>query len=304
MPGREWDVDLLLWFQLHGCADAGKLHVHVRRPLQLRTLSIIRERRLGRGAAGSLLVAMLSLALAQAPQFRSSVTQIEVDVSVTDGDGNFVSDLGRDDFEILEDGQPQVLTAFSLIDVPVTPPAAVKEALATEGDVTTNTDAANGRLWVMLLDIPTTPGGGSPIYTRRTQNVARRFVEEAMGPNDSMAVIHVHGTMRQSQPLTRSRRLLLDSIEQFVMGAASVSPETGMEQVTRTTNLFRLIEELSGRLGALSGRRTAVLWFGGGISFNLETYPTLAFAYRDAIRAAQRNNVAIYAIDPGGLGTK
>lgn len=258
--------------------------------------------------AGCLLVAASSLGLAQQPQFRAVVTEVEVDVSVTDGDGNFVRGLGPDDFEILEDGQPQALSAFSVVDIPVATPARVKAALAVAGDVTSNAEAAGGRLWVMLLDTPASKEGDEGIQAmraRQTQNVARRFVEEAMAPDDSMAVIHVQGTMRQSQALTRDKRLLLDSIERFSMGVGSVMPETGQEAVTRVISLFRLIEDLSARLGAITNRRTAVLWFGGGIPFQLaEAANTLPSWYRDAIRAAQRNNVAIYAIDPGGLGTK
>lgn len=261
--------------------------------------------RSSRGVVGCLLVVASSLAVAQ-PQFRAVVTEVEVDVSVTDGDGNFVRGLGPDDFEILEDGQPQRLSAFSVVDIPVATPASVKDALAVAGDVTSNAEAAGGRLWVMLLDTPTRGDSETQATrTRRTQNAARRFVEEAMAPADSMAVIHVHGTTRQSQALTRDKRLLLHSIERFSMGVGSVAPETGAEGVTRIISLFRVIEDLSARLGAITSRRTAVLWFGGGIPFTLaETANTLPSWYRDAIRAAQRNNVAIYAIDPGGLGTK
>ena len=258
------------------------------------------------GAAGCLLVAATSLGLAQQPQFRAVVTEVEVDVSVTDGDGNFVRGLGPDDFEILEDGQPQTLSAFSVVDIPVATPASVKDALAAAGDVTSNAEAAGGRLWVMLLDMPTSGGvseGTQAMRAMQTQNVARRFVEEAMAPGDSMAVIHVQGTTRQAQALTRDKRLLLDSIERFGMGVGSVMPQTGPEAVARIVSLFRLIEDLSARLGAITSRRTAVLWFGGGIPFNLaEAANTLPSWYNDAIRTAQRNNVAIYPIDPGGLG--
>src|SRR3954467_2572202 len=41
------------------------------------------------------------------------VKVINVDVSVTDGKGKPVSGLTKDDFEVLEDGQPQTVTNFS-----------------------------------------------------------------------------------------------------------------------------------------------------------------------------------------------
>jgi hypothetical protein len=41
--------------------------------------------------------------------FRSAVDLIDVDVFVTDREGRFVRDLTQDDFELLEDGEPQAI---------------------------------------------------------------------------------------------------------------------------------------------------------------------------------------------------
>src|SRR5688572_8343970 len=46
------------------------------------------------------------------PQFATRVTQVEVYATVTGSDGRAVKDLGRDDFEVFEDGEPQKITAF------------------------------------------------------------------------------------------------------------------------------------------------------------------------------------------------
>src|SRR6188768_3155752 len=54
----------------------------------------------------------------QAPTFRLQVEYVEVDVRVTDTKGNFVRDLTKDDFQVLEDGKPRPLAAFSLVDIP------------------------------------------------------------------------------------------------------------------------------------------------------------------------------------------
>ena len=60
-------------------------------------------------------------ASAQNPTFRLQVEYVEVDVRVTDSKGNFVRDLTKDDFQILEDGKPQTVAAFSLVDIPIEP---------------------------------------------------------------------------------------------------------------------------------------------------------------------------------------
>src|SRR5947207_13141662 len=43
------------------------------------------------------------------------VRVVNVDVTAVDGSGKAVTNLTRDDFEVLEDGQPQAITNFLLI---------------------------------------------------------------------------------------------------------------------------------------------------------------------------------------------
>ena len=57
----------------------------------------------------------------QTPTFRLQVEYVEVDVRVTDSTGNLVRDLTKEDFQIFEDGQPQTVAAFSLMDIPIEP---------------------------------------------------------------------------------------------------------------------------------------------------------------------------------------
>jgi Ca-activated chloride channel family protein len=48
----------------------------------------------------------------QSPPFRSGVDAVTVNVTVTDGSRRYVTDLGRDNFVLLEDGRPQQITVF------------------------------------------------------------------------------------------------------------------------------------------------------------------------------------------------
>ena len=54
-----------------------------------------------------------------APTFRTSAEAVANDVFVTDTDGNPVSGLTVDDFELFENGKPQDITTFRAVDVPV-----------------------------------------------------------------------------------------------------------------------------------------------------------------------------------------
>ena len=206
-------------------------------------------------AAGSLIASVpLAFVHGQEPVFRSSVSHIEVDAYVTDARGAFIRDLTKDDFEILEEGRPQILRTFSFVDLPVVPP---ERSSSGESDVTTNAGSEEGRLWVMLLD-----GSGNPIARARALRVARQFIEEAFGPNDWMAVVHVHGTMKSSQSLTRRKSLLLASLERFRTDAAIDAPRSN-----RTLDAYRVVDDLSRRLGAIRGGRKAVLWVAPPLSF-------------------------------------
>ena len=55
------------------------------------------------------------------PTFRTRVEYVEVDATVNDNAGQFVSDLKKGDFEILEDGKTQTIDRIEVIDVPVEP---------------------------------------------------------------------------------------------------------------------------------------------------------------------------------------
>src|SRR5215471_5951167 len=51
------------------------------------------------------------------PVIRINVNLVQVDAVVTDSKGNPVTDLKADDFEVFQDGKPQVITNFEFVDV-------------------------------------------------------------------------------------------------------------------------------------------------------------------------------------------
>ncbi len=63
-------------------------------------------------------------------QFSSGVNLVEVYAAVTDKAGNPVTGLTRGDFTVLEDGQPQVLTAFAEADFPLSVAVAVDRSFS------------------------------------------------------------------------------------------------------------------------------------------------------------------------------
>lgn len=239
----------------------------------------------------------------QNPTFRSGIRLVDVDVVVTDQNGNPVRDLTQDDFEIIEDGRRQPVRTFSLIDLPFASPASLSEGRAdeVEPDVTTNA-TPEGRTYVLLLD------GATDLRARR---VTEQWLDQVVQPNDRVAVVHAQGTFADAQTFTTSRRLISNSINRMLRGPGRDlrPPEV------RHLDTLRAIEDIAKRLGTIAGRRKAIVWVGGDLDLHahaemrqgqksdakLLAMPLILSAWRDASRAAIDNNVAIYPVDPQGL---
>ena len=84
----------------------------------------------------------------QPPVFRSGVEAVQVDVFVTDEHDNPVADLTRDDFEVFENDQPQVITTFAPVSIPVERTGPLP--FGAEPDVQTNNRAV-GHVYIFIL---------------------------------------------------------------------------------------------------------------------------------------------------------
>lgn len=58
--------------------------------------------------------------IAEGPSFRSDVNTVNVEVAVLDNKGNFIPNIPRGNFRILEDGVPQTLSNFGMSEAPMT----------------------------------------------------------------------------------------------------------------------------------------------------------------------------------------
>jgi Ca-activated chloride channel family protein len=68
------------------------------------------------------------------PQFSSSVQLVEVYATVTDAKGELVSNLRQSDFEVLEDGMPQDISAFAAGEFPLTVALGVDRSFSMAGE--------------------------------------------------------------------------------------------------------------------------------------------------------------------------
>ena len=257
--------------------------------------------------------------------FRVEVNYVEVDAIVTDATGNPITDLTAKDFQVLEEGRPQTISTFSMVNLPVE--RAERPLFAPgpiEPDVQTNT-TAEGRIYLIVLDDLHVTFSNTP----RVRRALTEFVERNFGVNDLAAVVYTSGRAVDGQDFTNNRRLLVAAIDKFLgrklrsetlemldlgnrigrdpdqRGLPTDPLERERAQNARTT--MDQIEKLAEFMAGVRGRRKALILVSEGISYNVYDVITNTSANMvmqetsDAIGAATRGNVAIYAIDPRGL---
>ena len=263
--------------------------------------------------------------------FRAEVNYVEVDARVLDQQGKFMPGLKPEDFQVFEDGKPQKVSAFSLVNIPVE--RAERPLFASkpiEPDVRNNLQAADGRIYVIMLDDLHT----AALRSQRIKAAAKLFIERYVGANDLVAVVHTSGRGDAGQEFTTSQARLLASVDKF-MGrkltsstinmvndvnqragtAATADPAADIDDKERgfnARNALESIRNVANYLGNIRGRRKAVVYFSEGIDYNINELfstqiteaQTVIDATRDMIAAATRANVAVYAIDPRGLGAE
>ena len=263
--------------------------------------------------------------------FRVEVNYVEVDAVVTDATGTIVTDLTQADFEVLEDGRPQKVSAFSLVNLAIERP--VRPLFAggpIESDVGANT-IAEGRIYVIVLDDLHTNFAS----TARVRQFLRAFLENDFGANDLAAVVYTSGRATAGQEFTSNRRLLLEAVDRFSgrrlrseameladelsrrsdIGSLDPSNERDLklrdpleaERAYQARSMLSSVRDLAAFMEGIRGRRKSILLVSEGISYNIfdmfnnSSAGIIIQQANDAVAAATRANVAIYAIDPRGL---
>jgi VWFA-related protein len=277
--------------------------------------------------------------------FRAETSYVEVDAVATDAQGRLVVDLDRADFEVLEDGRPQRIDAFSLVQLPDDGPVARSTAVALQppSDVVANT-AATGRIYLLVLDDLHTTVANTP----RVKAFLREFLERGFADIDLAAVAYTSGRTTASQDFTNDRRLLLDAVDKFTGrrlrsealeiaealnrdprdpsdtpvnpraragdGRDPFDPYSRLnpfeaERASQARTTLTVVKDLAALLEGVRGRRKSMLLVSEGLSYNVydgfrnTSAGVVLGGAADAMAAAMRANVAIYAVDPRGLAT-
>jgi VWFA-related protein len=256
---------------------------------------------------------------------RVTVNLVQVDVTVTDSKGRHVTDLKPRDFEILQDGKPQVITNFSSVTAPESVTAPVLSTLQQKGTpllATVKPQFGDVRRTIALVvdDL-----GLSFESTASIRQALKRFVDQQMQSGDLVAIIRTGAGIGALEQFTTDKHLLYSAVDRVrfnPLGRVGISSSPQLESSVpnrrrvEATDLDQGRQEMLtvGTLGAiryvvdglrdLPGRKAVILFS--------ESMEILYGSGRDVrvmedlqrlMDAADRASVVMYGIDPRGLET-
>ncbi len=244
-----------------------------------------------------------------APTFAEQVEVSEVllDAQVTDRDGNVIVGLGKDDFEVEENGKPVALT-----DVRFYSSRARLDAAGRPID-----PAEAQRLLILFFHDQRRMNTIIPGVLARELDAARRAHSwiATLGPQDYVAVASFDTSLAVEQDFSRDRKALEHAIDEAVTGKgpggnwpSRLPPEGGpslLRNLPRgnavrdaTPTIYEALQVLARAAGHLVGRKNLVLFssgFGQVNSFG-QFQPDPRYDQPTA-QILNDTNVAVYAVD-------
>jgi VWFA-related protein len=238
----------------------------------------------------SLLIGLVSTTLAaqsptQAPQgegqgtgqptFRMAIDLVTTDVIVRDGRGQFVADLGKNEFEIFEDGVKQEIATFTLVhggrvlNQLLPPPPPPQEGIILPPTRPTN-DAA-GRIFLFFVD-------DLHLNFRNTTRIRQLFTKmakELVHDGDMFGVVST-GPSSISIDLTYDRKRLDEATKKIAGNGLKPSeiieggqgPQGPTELRYRAHVAFSTAYDIVRNLEKINNRRKAVIYVSEGYDFN------------------------------------
>jgi VWFA-related protein len=140
-------------------------------------------------------------------EVRLKADLVQVRAVVTDKRGQPVSDLKKEDFELLEDNRPQEISFFSFENIGRRTESPSPESLRATRDPAQNVD----RTIAFFVDTIHTTFAS----LASTKHALRRFVDEQMSGRDRVALITSSGALGLMEQFTGNRQLIRAAIERL-----------------------------------------------------------------------------------------
>jgi len=277
----------------------------------------------------------------QSPTFRQFIDLVTTDVIVRDGRGQFVSDLTKDDFEVLEDGVTQEVASVQLVhggrtfNLQAPPPPPPQEGIILPVSKPTN-DAA-GRIFLFFVDDLHMNFRDTP----RIRQLFEKMNKTLLHDGDMFGIVST-GTSSLAIDLTYDRKRMDEAIKKISGSALKPSeliegPQgpNGLTEVKYRSHVaFSTAYDIVNNLSKIQNRRKAVIYVSNGYDLNpfegarfgdpnivgmkntryenmeYDPFTRQSNQFSDAelvrelselTRAANRANATFYTIDPRGL---
>jgi VWFA-related protein len=226
----------------------------------------------------ALLVLIAGIAvLAQQPTFRAGVTLVSTDVIPRNEKGAFVADLTKDNFTVLEDGVPQTIVAFSLVqggrtyNLLTPPPAtAAVDGLVLPAAKPRASDNVGRVLLILVDDLHF-----EPELTPHVRKLITTIVSTLLHDGDLAAVVSTGPSFIEVGP-TYDRKMVLEAANK-VRGSGYLPAEIfklmensqGPGDVrARAQMAFYTAYNILAQLETVANRRKAVLYISTGYDFD------------------------------------
>jgi VWFA-related protein len=261
---------------------------------------------------------------------RITTNLVQLDVLVTDKDGNHVTDLHPEDFEVVEDKDKQQINSFSYITlgppVTISQPTAPNAGPSKPGTTPIvpaplRLDQVHRTIALVVDDL-----GLSFESIISVRDALKKFVNEQMQPNDLVAILRTSRGIGSLQQFTSDKGQLLaaiDSVSWYGSGRGGLSPNpqidtqigqdstqgaqlvNEMEEARAATYSVGTIQTLSRILQGLRdlpGRKALMLYSESFMLFTSQGRNTqLLDALQKLTDRANQSSAVIYTIDASGL---
>lgn len=214
----------------------------------------------------------------QKPTFRVNVDLVTLDVIPRAANGQFVSDLTAEDFQILEDGVAQKIASVVLVHggrvFNVLQPTAAQSAPAVEGLILPKPrprDPTAGRIFILLVD----DLHFTAIETPHVRALLKKVVGNLFHEGDMFAMFST-GPSSLEIPLSYDRVLLEEAISKVAGHGMSYRDimdgrdgSLGPQGLRHNAHVaFKTAYELLGNLEKVRDRRKALILVGNGYDFD------------------------------------
>ena len=221
----------------------------------------------------------------QPPRFRAEVAAVLVDVLVLDEQGDPVSGLTMDDFEIFEDGVQQEIQNFDAIDwASYVATASPLEEVPQATTASTNTFP---RRFIFIINRQGARFG----FMVRARRALESFVVESMAEGDQAAVIDIGESTRVLQDFTPSKEEILQAVKRIYPMRANIF--FGTQIATR--NVFDALDGLGQDMSAVPGRKIVIF-----MSPALERTAQLLPDLQRTVDSLNQSNTTVYSVDIEG----